>query len=231
MRRKIQLTGALLLMIGALVLSRKLSDMVSGTAIMLDHTVDVVIDAGHGGSDPGKVGINEVKEKDLNLAIAAKVEALLEKRNISCKMTRTGDEGVSGDGEQSKIADMKARVQMINDLKPKLAVSIHQNSYPQEEVKGAQVFYFKHSKGGEAAALLMQTALKTLDESNHREAKANDTYYLLKKTEPPTIIVECGFLTNPEEAEKLAGEEYQNQVAEAIVSGIEVCLGKEEKKN
>lgn len=225
MKRKIQLTCALLLMIGALVLSRKLSDMVSGTAVGTKDAVDVIIDAGHGGSDPGKVGVNKVQEKDLNLEIAKKVETLLKKKNISCKMTRTGDAGVSGNGGQSKIEDMKARVSLINEAKPKLAVSIHQNSYPQADVKGAQVFYFKHSKAGEEKALIMQKALKILDETNHREAKANDTYYLLKKTEPPTIIVECGFLSNPEEAEKLADEEYQNQVAEAVVSGIESCLG------
>ena len=96
---------------------------------------------------------------------------------------------------------MKARVAVINETAPVLAVSIHQNSYHQEGVKGAQVFYYTHSEEGKKAAELMQEALLVLNTENNRKAKANDTYYLLKRTEAPTIIVECGFLSNWEEAE------------------------------
>ncbi len=85
---------------------------------------------------------------------------------------------------------------------PQAAVSIHQNSYQDEQIRGAQVFYYSHSEEGKRMAEQMQKALLTVDETNTRQAKANDTYYLLKRTEVPTIIVECGFLSNPEEAER-----------------------------
>ena len=119
-----------------------------------------------------------------------------------------------------KIADMKKRVALINETKPDIAVSIHQNSYHEESIKGAQVFYYTHSKEGERAATVMQEALKALDTNNKRQAKENSTYYMLKRTEVPTIIVECGFLSNAQEAEKLKNEEYQDKVAEAICAGI-----------
>ena len=119
---------------------------------------------------------------------------------------------------------MQARVKMINETKPVLTVSIHQNSYEDPEIHGAQVFYYSHSREGEAVAKILQESLQEIDPENHRRAKANETYYLLRRTKVPTVIVECGFLTNPKEAEKLSGEEYQEQVAEAVAKGIAKCL-------
>ncbi|RHR21221.1 N-acetylmuramoyl-L-alanine amidase [Clostridium sp. AF19-22AC] len=182
----------------------------------------IAIDAGHGGKDPGKVGINQALEKDLNLEIAKKVKSNLEKQGFAVVMTREDAEGLA----DSKAEDMKARVSIINKAKPSLAVSIHQNSYPEESIHGAQVFYYTHSKEGENAAKIMQQALLTADPDNKRQAKANDTYYMLKKTEVPVIIVECGFLSNSQEAEKLGSDEYQNALAEAISEGIKDCLPK-----
>lgn len=230
MKRRIQLTGVLLLLIGVLICSRRLSHRVSGIAVTGTNSVMVVLDAGHGGDDPGKIGIDNSLEKDINLEIARKVETLLKRENISCKMTRTDDVSLAPDvSSGQKAADMKERVRIINEMKPKIAVSIHQNSYTEEAIKGAQVFYYAHSKAGETAAKIMQQALLALDESNHREAKANDTYYLLKKTEPTTLIVECGFLSNREEAQKLQDEEYQNKAAQAIAEGIITCIDLETK--
>ena len=181
----------------------------------------------HGGSDPGKIGINGLEEKEVNLAIAQYVKELLKKEKIEVVMTREKDEMLSeASGEKTKIGDMKMRVEKINKEKPLLTVSIHQNSYPQEEIKGAQVFYYTHSGEGKKAAEIMQESLLVLDDTNHRKAKANDTYYLLKRTESPTIIVECGFLTNTEEAGLLKQEEYQKKVAEAIVAGIKAYMEK-----
>lgn len=185
-----------------------------------ERKTQIVLDSGHGGSDPGKVGINGVVEKDINLIIAKKVEAKLKEKNISVFMTRTDEKGLAN----SKVEDMKTRVSMINENKPILAVSIHQNSYEQEEIHGAQVFYYTHSQGGKQAAEYMQTSLLSVDAENKRQAKANDTYYMLKRTEVPVIIVECGFLSNRKEAEKLNTDEYQEQIAEAICNGIETYL-------
>ena len=194
--------------------------MVAGTAETQNPNL-VVLDAGHGGDDPGKIGINDIYEKDVNLAVAKKVKKLLEKENIDVVMTREEDEMLgAGNGETTKIGDMKARVAIVNREKPMITVSIHQNSYHEEEISGAQVFYYTHSSEGERAAVLMQEALLAADPENHRKAKANDTYYLLKRTKGTTIIVECGFLSNREEAELLNQEEYQNQIAQAIADGI-----------
>ena len=123
-----------------------------------------------------------------------------------------------------KISDMKQRVAKMNSEQPDAVISIHQNSYTDSSVKGAQVFYYSHSREGEAVAKILQESLQEIDPENHRQAKANETYYLLRRTKVPTVIVECGFLTNPEEAEKLSGEEYQEQVAEAVAKGIAKCL-------
>lgn len=176
----------------------------------------VVIDSGHGGDDPGKIGINNALEKDINLQIAKKVQKLLKKKNVKVIMTRENEESL----ENSKVEDLKARVELLNKTKPMLAVSIHQNSYPEESVHGAQVFYFSHSKEGETAAKILQEALREIDPENHRQVKANDTYYMLKKTEATTVIVECGFLSNQKEAEQLCDDDYQNQVAKAVTKGI-----------
>ena len=128
-----------------------------------------------------------------------------------------------------KVDDMKKRCKIIDEAKPVFTISIHQNSYPEEYVKGAQVFYYGQSQEGkELAEILQESMVQQLDKENHRTAKANESYYLLKKTESPTVIVECGFLSNSEEAKLLADKDYQKKVAEAIHTGIKKYL-KEEK--
>lgn len=176
----------------------------------------IILDCGHGGRDPGKIGVNGTEEKVLNLCIAKKIELQLKEKGISVLMTREGDAGRA----DSQVEDLKARVQLINEKKPALAVSIHQNSYPDSSVCGTQVFYYVHSKDGEKAAGIMQESLKKAKLQKNREIKANDTYYMLKKTKPPVLIVECGFLSNPEEEALLNDETYQQKLAEGIANGI-----------
>jgi len=182
----------------------------------------VVIDAGHGGNDPGKIGINKAKEKDINLQIALRVRTLLEQNDVEVVMTRESDEGLYDQGAANKkVQDMKRRIDLIAKTDAPLTVSIHQNSYSEESIHGAQVFYYTTSLEGKEAALIMQQQLvEGLDPENRRQAKANDSYYLLKKSPTPAIIVECGFLSNYEEAAKLTREDYQEQVAFQIAMGI-----------
>lgn len=222
MYRKTKLFMAVILICSAFFMGKTLSVCVSGNHIEKGKKL-VVLDAGHGSSDPGKIGVNGKKEKDVNLSIAKKVEKKLKKQKIAVKMTRREDKGL----DDTKIGDMKARVNMINGTKPALAVSIHQNSYTQEEIKGAQVFYFTHSKDGKEAAEVMQEMFRLFDKENKRVCKGNNTYYMLKKTEVPTIIVECGFLSNWEEAKKLSTKEYQEKVAQVICDGIIHILQKQ----
>lgn len=226
MRQKIELAAAILVLAALVFVSRTISKYVDSNQVK-NEKITIVLDPGHGGSDPGKIGVNDVEEKTVNLEIAKTVQKLLKKEKIDVVMTREKDTMLTGrDGQATKVGDMKARVAMINETKPALAVSIHQNSYHQEGVKGAQVFYYSHSEDGKKAAEVMQKALLSLNTDNNRKAKANDTYYLLKRTEPPTIIVECGFLSNWEEAELLKDKEYQESIAEAIVEGIKAYIEK-----
>ncbi len=226
MRKKVELVFLILLLAGLIAVSRNLEKYVSSGKVR-DVETTVVIDAGHGDQDPGKIGVNDALEKDVNLQIAKKIKKLLEKKKIKVIMTREDDTTLAREGGGSqKVQDMKARVELINETKPNLAVSIHQNSYPEESVHGAQVFYFTHSAEGERAAGIMQKALLAVDPENSRQEKADDGYYLLRRTEAPTIIVECGFLSNREEAGKLVDKEYQKKVAEAVVQGIEEYVKK-----
>lgn len=176
----------------------------------------VVVDAGHGGPDGGKTGVNGKLEKELNLIIAEKVKKLLEEEGIAVIMTREEDGWLA----ETRIGDLKERVRIMNESKADLAVSIHQNSYHEESVFGAQVFYYTTSGEGKAAAEILQNELLEIDPENKKREKANNTYYILKKTEVPTVIVECGFLSNHKEAEKLSDEAYQGKIAEAVVKGI-----------
>ncbi len=187
----------------------------------------IVIDAGHGGFDPGKVGTAGTLEKDINLAIAKKVEKILTDSGYRVAMTRTEDTALCGSGEiQKKLADLKNRVSLIEKAKPALAVSIHQNSY-SAATKGAQVFFYARSESGKRLAGQIQNLIReSVGDDNHRVEKGNSEYYLLKNVTVPLVIVECGFLSNPEEEKLLRDESYQDKLARGICEGIENFLYK-----
>jgi len=189
----------------------------------------VVIDAGHGGSDPGKVGINGQLEKDINLSIALRLKNYLEYSDVTAVLTREEDTGLSpAGGRYKKMSDMKKRCQIIEEAKPDLVVSIHQNSYHENSIFGGQVFYYKTSQKGKVLAQILQKRFDyVLGSANRRQAKANDNYYLLLHVKEPIVIVECGFLSNPSEAANLQTEEYQDRMAWTIHMGIMEYLNKE----
>ncbi len=186
-----------------------------------DRQICVVIDAGHGGSDPGKVGVNGQLEKDINLEIAQMLKGFLEAEGIRVVMTREGDEGLYDESASNKkVQDMKRRLEIIEEADPVLVVSIHQNSYHEEYVKGAQVFYYTTSEKSRQLAQVLQEHLRSLDPENKRQAKGNESYFLLKKTAKPIVIVECGFLSNREEAELLSEKPFQEKMAWNIHMGV-----------
>lgn len=150
------------------------------------------------------------------------VKDFLEAADIEVVMTRTDDGGLYDDNTSNKkVQDMKRRIAIIEEAKPHIVVSIHQNSYQEEYVHGAQVFYYTGSATGKYLAELIQKRFVAgVDPNNKREAKANDSYYLLKKTSVPIVIVECGFLSNRGEAEKLNSRTYQEQAAWAVHMGV-----------
>ena len=184
----------------------------------------VVIDPGHGGDDPGKIGVNKEKEKDVNLAISKKLFQVLNEQGYKVVLTRSEDV-VLGDGDKfSKISDLNKRCEIINNAYEEnnkcIMVSIHQNSFTQTSVHGAQSFYFQRS---EQSKLLGETLQKILNEKvneKEKKAKPNDSYYILINSKCPGIIVECGFLSNSDEATKLTNETYQKELAEILSEGI-----------
>ena len=165
-------------------------------------------------------------EKDINLMIAHKVKELLESHGYEIIMTRSTGEGLYQKGTKNmKVEDMQKRCEIITKAMPVFTVSIHQNSYPDSAVKGPQVFYYADSVEGEKLAKCIQDCMnEKLQVESPRQAKGNTTYYLLKKSPGTLNIVECGFMTNPKEAELLQKEEYQKKVAEAVGQGIQEYL-------
>lgn len=182
----------------------------------------IVLDAGHGGFDNGMVGSSGISEKELNLIYAKKLEKLLTEAGYRVVQTRNTEEGLyDADQNNKKAQDMQRRCEIIEKEKPLLTISIHQNSYPQDSsVCGPQVFYYEQSQEGEKLAEAIQKQLNSMpDVMRSRKQKGNSDYYILKKSDGVTVIVECGFLTNPKEEQMLQEETYQDQVVKAVYNG------------
>jgi N-acetylmuramoyl-L-alanine amidase len=177
----------------------------------------IILDAGHGGWDPGKTGTSGEDEKNINLAVMEKLQQYLEQGGATVFITRATDEALGS----KKGADMAERKKIANESDGDILVSIHQNAFPSSGAKGAQVFYHKSSEQGKRLAEIIQEKLIiNVDAENKRLAKENKDYYILRTTEIPAIIVECGFLSNPTEEKLLNDEEYQTKLAWAIYLGI-----------
>ncbi|WP_349945035.1 N-acetylmuramoyl-L-alanine amidase [Lacrimispora sp. BS-2] len=214
---------ALVLLVLVYVISSQAGKMAAGVNAKAGKEKPVVvIDAGHGGNDPGKIGIDGTLEKDINLQIANRLKKYLEASDVKVILTREDDNGLYSEKDsRKKMADMSKRCEIINDVSPALTVSIHQNSYHQEDVFGGQVFYYKRSdKGKELAEILQSRFDYVLGEKNTRLAKPNDNYYLLLHVRTPIVIVECGFLTNWKESALLNSPDYQDRLAWTIHMGV-----------
>lgn len=212
------MTVVMLLTVAALAIP---STSVSAKLGLPESRDVVVLDAGHGGVDPGKVGAGNVLEKDINLIIVMKLKEYLQMNGVTVYLTRDGDDGLYTDSDSSKkTADMRARCAMIEEIAPDLVVSIHQNSYSDASVCGPQVFYYKTSEKGQRLAKCLQDRLNAMPEcKKQRTIKPNSDYYLLLNVSCPIVIAETGFLSNPTEAQMLATEAYQDRLA------WELCLG------
>lgn len=179
----------------------------------------VVIDPGHGGADPGKVGLSGTKEKDINLGIAKELGNVLMKNGYKVVMTRTEDVVLSSGEKFSKVGDLNARCKTINDTyaanQECVLISIHQNSFTQQSVHGAQCFYYQRSEKSKQLAEIIQKHLnERINTEKAKKEKPNDSYYMLINSKCPGVIVECGFLSNSEEEAKLSSPEYQKELAE-----------------
>ena len=182
----------------------------------------ILVDAGHGGVDSGMVGIGGLKEKGINLDIAMKLKTILEKKGLAVVMTREEDKGLYENGTKNmKAQDLQNRIEQIRIYEPVLSVSIHQNSYPEAEISGPQVFYYGSSEMSKKLAEAIQAQLiADLQPPKEREIKTGNDLYILKNSQCPGVIVECGFLSNPTECENLQNPQYQQAVAAAIARAI-----------
>lgn len=188
-----------------------------------------VVDPGHGGEDGGAVSITGVPESGINLAIAKRLDALLGFYGEHCYLMREEDISLHDPEAQTlrekKVSDLHNRAETVQELEGAILVSIHQNMFPQSRYHGSQVFYAP-TQGSQALAEALQTALQThLQPDNSRQAKPiGDNVYLMNHVDCPAVLVECGFLSNPEEEAQLRREDYQTKLA-AVAAGV--CLAQE----
>ena len=176
----------------------------------------VIIDAGHGGGDPGAIGLTGKLEKDINLNISLKLQQFIEQNGGNVLMTRTTDGMLAA----NKREDMKVRKKLREETSGDIFISVHLNSFPQESCKGAQTFYAANEESKKLAEKIQKSMVKFLDEDNARIAKKLTDVYLLKNVNIPSVIVECGFLSNSKEEKLLSDTEYQSKIAFAIYTGI-----------
>lgn len=202
-------------------------EIIPVTAIPLtEPTYTIVIDAGHGEPDGGAISSGGIKEAQINLEIARKLEDALDEMGYSVIMTRKDENNIADKDKQDsikqiKISDLNNRVKIVNSSKADLCVSIHLNKFPSEKYYGWQTFYNKDSEYNKILAEEVQKGLsEKIDRKNERVALCIKDIKLTDKSEIPTTIVECGFLSNVEEAALLQTEEYQDKIVEGIILGI-----------
>lgn len=181
----------------------------------------VVIDAGHGGSDPGSIGYKtKVHEDKLNLQMSKMLKEKLESAGINVVMTRENDNAlIDGRGKKWKREEMEERRKLIVKTRPNMVISLHQNSYTNHSLRGAQVFYDKKSEISKNIAESIQEQFKQNLDKSIKSPSPGD-YFMLKCSPAPSVIVECGFLSHPEEEKLLQTQDYQNKIIDSIYKGI-----------
>ncbi len=180
----------------------------------------IVIDSGHGGRDNGCSGANGSIESDINLKISKKLQEYLETLGINVVMTRLDGNGLySANATNFKESDMEKRLEIISDANPDMVISIHQNSFTNSSQIGAQAFYQENDEQSMEFAYAVQSQLLSQLPNARKEANTGD-YYILKECGLPSVLVECGYLTNAEEEKLLMSEEYQSKVSYAIMCGV-----------
>lgn len=192
----------------------------------------IVIDPGHGGMDGGAVSANGVMEKDINLSIALKLKEIAEESGMTVVMTRTEDKSLhttdSSKIRVQKRSDLAQRKKILEETGALAFISIHLNKFEQSKYKGAQVFYAKNDKSQELANCIQQQLIEGLKDGNTRQAKqVAPDLYIFKGVKQTAVVVECGFLSNPEEEALLQQEEYQKKLAYYIFEGIKQFKGME----
>lgn len=205
--------------------SRTVTVLAENTPPERDHCI--IIDPGHGGEDGGAVSCTGMPESTYNLDISLRLNDLFHLLGYETKMTRATDVSIytkGGSLAQKKASDLKERVRIVQETDNALLLSIHQNNFQDARYSGAQVFY-RGSEESQVLAKQMQTAfISTLNPGSSRKCKKSDGVYLMEHVDCDAVLVECGFLSNPEEEAKLKSKEYQNKVCCVIASSVSQFL-------
>lgn len=225
--KRVYIRLALIFLVGAIIFSIKLHHShktIPVTYLPISNKV-IGIDPGHGGVDPGAVSKSGVKEDEINLQIALNLKRLIEQSGGIVIMTRTTDEGLYSKEartlRQMKTEDLHKRKEIIENADCDIFISIHLNSFIRKSYYGAQTFYKKGSEEGAKLAKIIQDELRNiLDKDNTRQPQERDDVFLLNEISVPSVLVECGFLSNEREAELLQDPIYQEKIAWAIYIGV-----------
>lgn len=199
--------------------SRTATVLAQTTPVAREHCL--VVDPGHGGEDGGAVSITGRRECDYNLEISLRLSDLIHLLGYETRMTRETDTAIYREGQtiaQKKVSDLKQRVRIVEDTPGAVLLSIHQNTFSDSRYSGAQVFYAKTTGSQELAEKLQSAMVAALNPESNRKAKPSDGVYLMERIRCPGVLIECGFLSNREEAEKLENPEYQKRICCAIAA-------------
>ena len=189
--------------------------MIKGTDAALDGKV-IVVDAGHGGFDPGAIGVSGVHEDELNLKVARYLEAELKAAGAEVIMTRIDENAIA----ENKELDMAKRRQIIQESGSDIVVSVHMNWFDDPEISGPVVIFMDNSVAGEKLALQIQQSLNDALEPQTAGKARSGKFYILKSGYQPCVIMECGYLSNHDEEQKLKQDDYQRRIAKAACEGI-----------
>lgn len=205
--------------------SRAVTVIAENTPIERKHCI--IIDPGHGGVDGGATSCTGLLESTLNLEISLRLNDLFHLLGYDTRIIRTGDISVYTKGEtiaQKKISDLKERVRIVNETENAILVSIHQNNFSDSRYSGAQIFYSSTAQSKQLAEQLQTAFKETINQGSNRICKKSNGIYLMEHINKPGILIECGFLSNPEEESKLKRPEYQKQLSCVVAATISSFL-------
>lgn len=216
----------IILILSLIIYTAKTNESFTGVSGNIYNFRTVIVDAGHGGADGGTTGSDGSVEKEINLQIAQKLNRLLCLYGFNVIMTRENDDSIHSDDSatlrQKKISDIHNRMKIINENPDAIFVSIHQNHFADMSVHGTQVFYSKNNPMSRILAQKIQDSVaQNIQPDNMRQIKKSGTeIYLLYNSKSPSIMVECGFMSNKNDLSLLLDDDYQKKIALSIADGI-----------
>ena len=224
-KKSFRLTVAMIGCFALLAVCARVTDKALPTAVQTAEKPVIVLDAGHGGLDSGAVGKSGLLEKDVNLSVVKKLASMLKMSGFEVVLTRNEDisiydAGVEGMRNQ-KLSDMDNRLKIVQKYPDSIFLCIHQNNYTDPQYFGGQMFYNNNNPNNRTLAQIMQNRFALLQKGNDREIKlSGEELFLLKSNPNPSLLIECGFLSNPEEEALLATDEYRQKTAFTIYCGL-----------